>query len=232
VRRAFSALALVIASAAIGGCGATAVVLHGHPQNEVALAGEVGPSSAVVSGSAGVSVDIPNSGASKLGSGGALPQPESNAAVLQELQASGISANPDRATLTPGGLAIPPVNAPAAIQQAIYAANEIARLPYIWGGGHLTYEDTGYDCSGSLSFILAAAGLLTGTRTSDQFMSYGASGPGKWITIYAMDGHTFAYIAGLRFDTVALAETGSRWSNKPADEPNLSAFVARHPVGY
>jgi hypothetical protein len=232
VRRAFAALALVVCSAAIGGCGASSIVLHGHPQNEVALAGEVGPSSPDVGGTAGVSVSVPESGASNLGSGGALPKPESNAAVLQELQASGISADPNHATLTPGGLAIAPINAPAAVQAAINAGNDIAKLPYIWGGGHLVYEDTGYDCSGSLSFILASAGLLTGTRTSDQFMSYGAPGPGKWITIYAKDGHTFAYIAGLRFDTVALAETGSRWSNKPADEPDLSAFVARHPVGY
>ncbi len=114
---------------------------------------------------------------------------------------------------------------------AIQAANEIARLPYIWGGGHGEYEDTGYDCSGSLSFILAAAGLLNGTETSGELMSYGDAGPGKWITIYATDGHTFAYIAGLRFDTVALAETGSRWSNRSADEPDLSSFVVRHPVG-
>jgi hypothetical protein len=215
----------------IAGCGGSSLVLHGHPQTEVALAGEVGPSGSSNAGgdsSAGVSVDIPGSS----GNGANLPQPESNTAVLAELQASGISANPNVATLTPGGLAIAPINAPAAIQKAINAGDDIAKLPYIWGGGHQTYEDTGYDCSGSLSFILASAGLLTGTETSGEFMSYGAPGPGKWITIYAMNGHTFAYIAGLRFDTVALAETGSRWSNKPADETNLGAFVARHPVGY
>jgi len=218
-------------AALIAGCGGSTLVLHGHPQNEVALAGEVGPqgsSNANSNSSAGVSVNIPPNSAN----GSSLPQPESTSAVLQELRSSGISANPNVSTLTPGGLAIAPVNAPAAVQAAINAGNEIAKLPYIWGGGHQTYEDTGYDCSGSLSFILASAGLLTGTETSSEFMSYGAAGPGKWITIYAKNGHTFAYIAGLRFDTVALAETGSRWSNRPADEPDLSQFVARHPVGY
>jgi hypothetical protein len=91
--------------------------------------------------------------------------------------------------------------------------------------------DTGYDCSGSLSFVLATAGLLDHTETSGQLMSYGEPGPGKWITIFATQGHTFAYIAGLRFDTVALAETGSRWSTRPADEPDLSSFAIRHPPG-
>jgi hypothetical protein len=155
----------------------------------------------------------------------------SNSQVEAALEASGISANPNQATLIPGGLALPPTGAPAAVQTVINAANEIARLPYIWGGGHETYEDTGYDCSGSLSFVLAAAGLLDNTETSGQLMSYGDPGPGKWITIFATEGHTFAYIAGLRFDTVALAETGSRWSTRSADEPDLSSFAIRHPPG-
>jgi hypothetical protein len=150
---------------------------------------------------------------------------------MAELAASGISANPDRATLAPGGLAIAPINAPAAVQEVIAAGNEIARLPYRWGGGHLAYEDTAYDCSGSLSFVLAAAGLLDTTVTSGQLMSWGNPGPGKWITIFAAPGHTFAYIAGLRFDTVALAETGSRWSDRRADEPDLASFAVRHPRG-
>ena len=156
----------------------------------------------------------------------------SNTQVRQELSSSGLSANPNQATLTPDGLAIPPANAPPAIQEVISAANEIARLPYIWGGGHQTYEDTGYDCSGSLSFVLAAGGLLNQTETSGELMGFGAAGRGKWITIFANAGHTFAYIAGLRFDTVALAETGTRWSNRPADEPDLSTFAVRHPIGY
>jgi hypothetical protein len=165
------------------------------------------------------------------GSSGPLPQPISDAEVRAQLAASGISANPNQATLIPGGLALAPVNAPQPIQDVVSAGNEIARLPYVWGGGHMTYEDSGYDCSGSLSFILASAGLLKGTETSGELMHYGLPGPGKWITIFANPGHTFAYIAGLRFDTVALAESGSRWSNRSADEGDLRTFAVRHPPG-
>jgi hypothetical protein len=163
------------------------------------------------------------------GSGAALPQPTSLEEIKQELSQNGTNADPNQATLTSNLLAVPPVNAPSQVQAIINAGNEIAHLPYIWGGGHETYEDTGYDCSGSISFVLAAAGLLKGTETAAQLMSYGDPGPGKWITIYASEGHTFMYIAGLRFDTVALAETGSRWSNRSADDGG--AFVARHPPG-
>jgi cell wall-associated NlpC family hydrolase len=200
-----------------------AVVLHGHPQAVEPVAGQTGEVSEAADGSADGSIST--------GSTGALPQPITNAQVDAELAASGISANANQATLISGGLALAPVNAPAAVQDVISAGNEIARLPYIWGGGHETYEDTGYDCSGSISFILAAAGLLDQTETSGQLESYGDPGPGKWITIFATGGHTFAYIAGLRFDTVALAETGSRWSDRSADEPDLSSFVVRHPPG-
>ncbi len=233
-----AALLSLATGLAVAGCGSShrsstassgAIALHGKPQVVQPVAGVV-PDTAGVSASgsvdgAGGEVSVTPSPGTK------LAQPASTAAVEQELSASGINPNPDLATLTPSGLAIPPANAPAPVVAAIQAANQIAHLPYIWGGGHAEYEDTGYDCSGSLSFILAAAGLLNGTETSGEFMSYGAAGLGKWITIYAMNGHTFAYIAGLRFDTVALAETGTRWSNKPADEPNLSSFTARHPIG-
>jgi hypothetical protein len=224
----------VLVAVTLAGCGVASssppksasgagVVLHGHPQAVDPVTGDVGDVSQLgASPSSEVSVGPPVKG---------LQQPISNTQVREELAQSGISANPNQATLTPGGLAIAPVNAPVAVQEVINAANQIARLPYIWGGGHATFEDTGYDCSGSLSFIFASAGLLNATLTSGEFMHYGDPGPGKWITIFAMSGHTFAYIAGLRFDTVALAETGSRWSNRPADEPNLGSFVARHPPG-
>jgi hypothetical protein len=153
----------------------------------------------------------------------------SNGAVLAQLQASGISPNPDQATLIPGGLALAPINAPPEVQQIIDAGNEIARLPYRFGGGHGTFEDSEYDCSGSLSFVLAASGLLRSTVTSGELESYGDPGAGKWITIFANAGHTFMYVAGLRFDTVALAQTGSRWSNRSATEHE--GFAERHPPG-
>jgi hypothetical protein len=243
-----TALGAVVVSLAIAlavaGCGSSrttttnaadagAVVLHGKPQVVQPIAGVI-PGSTGVSASAGASAtggDSSGEVSVTPSPGTKLAQPASDAEIEQQLASSGINPNPNRATLTASGLAIPPANAPEPVVAAIQAANEIAHLPYTWGGGHGEYEDTGYDCSGSLSFILAAAGLLNGTETSGELMSYGAAGLGKWITVYATDGHTFAYIAGLRFDTVALAETGTRWSNRAADEPDRASFVARHPVG-
>jgi hypothetical protein len=160
-----------------------------------------------------------------------LAQPISLAQVRAQLAASGITADNGRATLTPLGLALAPLSAPVQVQEVIAAGNEIARLPYRFGGGHGTFIDNAYDCSGSLSFVFAAARLLNTTMTSGQLESWGKPGPGKWITVFATAGHTFMYIAGLRFDTVALAETGSRWSNRSANESNLGAFVIRHPAG-
>jgi hypothetical protein len=160
-----------------------------------------------------------------------VAQPVSDAQVRQELTASGLSAQTRQAELTPQGLAIAPVDAPAVVQNVIDAGNQIAHLPYRFGGGHGTFEDNAYDCSGSLSFVFAASGLLNTTVTSGQLMSWGKPGPGKWITVFAAPGHTFMYVAGLRFDTVALAETGSRWSNRSANEPDLKSFVVRHPAG-
>jgi hypothetical protein len=162
---------------------------------------------------------------------GSLPQPQSEADIRKQLAQSGMTASTTQATLTPGGLAVAPIGAPAAVQEVIAAGNEIARLPYIYGGGHMTYEDTGYDCSGSISYVFAAAHLLDHTVVSGQLENWGEPGPGKWITVFANAGHTFMYVAGLRFDTVALAETGSRWSDRSADEPDIRTFSVRHPPG-
>lgn len=194
---------------------------HAHPQAIEPTAGAV-PQVGQPAAEASVSVG---------GDTSSLPQPTSNAAIRAQLAQSGISANPNVATLAPDGLAIPPINAPPVVQEAIQAGNEIARLPYIYGGGHATYEDTGYDCSGSISFVFDAAGLLKGSVVSGQLENWGDPGPGKWITVFANAGHTFMYVAGLRFDTVALAQTGSRWSTRPADEPDLRTFSVRHPPG-
>jgi hypothetical protein len=142
-----------------------------------------------------------------------------------------MTASPDQATVTAGGLAVAPIGAPAEVQEVIAAGNQIARLPYRYAGGHMTYEDTAYDCSGSISYVFAAAHLLDHTVASGELETWGKPGPGKWITVFANAGHTFIYVAGLRFDTVALAETGSRWSNRPANEPDLKTFAVRHPAG-
>lgn len=203
----------------------TAAVPHAHPQAIEPVAGAAGSSSDGSPGAVSVG-PAASSGTSSRG----LAQPVSDAAIRRELTASGLTANARQAQLTPDGLAIAPVDAPAAVQAVINAGNEIAHLPYVWGGGHGRYVDTGYDCSGSLSFVLAAAGLLNTTMTSGQLMSWGQAGPGKWITVFAAPGHTFMYVAGLRFDTVALAQGGSRWSNRSATEGG--GFVARHPPGF
>jgi peptidoglycan hydrolase CwlO-like protein len=135
---------------------------------------------------------------------------------------------PGQIQLDSGGMVQPPPGAPEAVAQVIAAGNAIATLPYVYGGGHASFHADAYDCSGSVSYALAAAGLVTSPLDSTAFESWGEPGPGKWITVYANAGHAFMYVAGWRFDTVALAEGGTRWSSAPA---STAGFVARHPAG-
>jgi peptidoglycan hydrolase CwlO-like protein len=127
-----------------------------------------------------------------------------------------------------GGMVQPPAGAPAAVAEVIAAGNAIATLPYIYGGGHASFHADGYDCSGSVSYALAAAGLVTSPMVSGQFEDWGDPGPGRWITIYANAGHVWMEVAGWRFDTVALAESGTRWAQGGGE---FSGFVVRHPPG-
>jgi peptidoglycan hydrolase-like protein with peptidoglycan-binding domain len=120
-------------------------------------------------------------------------------------------------------------NVATGMSEMIAAADQIATLPYIWGGGHGSFVSPGYDCSGSVSYVLHAAGLLSVPEDSVDFESYGAPGPGRYITIYATDGHVWMTIDGKRFDTVALSEDGSRWSDGGGE---FAGYVERHPVGY
>jgi len=128
-------------------------------------------------------------------------------------------------------LAIAPTGVPAIIQVAINAANRLQDKTYKWGGGRARLEDDGYDCSGSVSYILIHAGLLRSPLTSGSFTGYGAPGPGRWITLYARNGHVFMTLCGLRLDTGghgACRENGPRWC------PNFRAtagYVTRHPPG-
>jgi peptidoglycan hydrolase-like protein with peptidoglycan-binding domain len=161
------------------------------------------------------------------------PTPASNTVV-----AGGVTANaPAPASATPpftspatisDGLATAPLGAPAAVTDAIEAGNRIAQLPYRYGGGHKSFIDTAYDCSGSVSYALHAAGLLTATKTSGELESFGEAGPGAWITIYANADHVYAVIAGVRFDTSGQSQAGSRWQ---AAMRSGSGFVVRHPAG-
>jgi cell wall-associated NlpC family hydrolase len=134
-----------------------------------------------------------------------------------------------RAGLTKGGRAQTPVGAPDVIDRVISGGNAIAKFPYVWGGGHGSFVDSGYDCSGSVSYALAAAGLLDTPLVSGAFAKWGEPGPGKWITIYANDGHVFMYVAGLRFDTSFRdGPFGTRWQTAPR---SLAGFEVRHPPG-
>ena len=141
---------------------------------------------------------------------------------------SKLTAPGAKATITSTGLAIPPAGAPKSVQAAIRAGNKIAKKPYKWGGGHATLNDSGYDCSGSVSYALRGGKLMTSAMASTGFMSWGRRGRGDWITIRANAGHVYMVIAGLRFDTSASKRTGTRWSTQMR---SARGFVATHPPG-
>jgi peptidoglycan hydrolase CwlO-like protein len=138
------------------------------------------------------------------------------------------NANVGGIAVNTGGMVQPPAGAPKAVDQVIAAGNAIATLPYIYGGGHASFHADGYDCSGSVSYALAAAGLVSSPMVSGDFENWGSPGPGKWITIYSNAGHVWMDVAGWRFDTVALAEDGTRWARGGGE---FSGFVVTHPTG-
>jgi hypothetical protein len=159
------------------------------------------------------------------------PKPKGAASPSRDVELSRPSTagdGIDQATALPNGIALPPLEAPEAVRQMIEAGNVIARSPYLWGGGHGKWVDKGYDCSGSVSFVLAAAGYLEAPLASGPLMSWGEPGPGKWVTIYAHQGHVWMTVAGIRFDTSGARESGSRWQNEMR---STAGFVARHPPG-
>ncbi len=131
------------------------------------------------------------------------------------------------------GQAAAPENAPLVVKRAIWAANQLREKPYRYGGGHKSFVDNAYDCSGTVSFMLGGAGLLKSPMSSSDFRRFGESGRGKWITVYARRGHTFAIIAGLRLDTTPYITAHDRWA--PRWQPTVrfpAGFEARHPVGF
>jgi cell wall-associated NlpC family hydrolase len=141
-------------------------------------------------------------------------------APAQELPSATLAAD--------GRTAIAPPGAPQQVADAIAAANRITRKPYRYGGGHGRFRDSGYDCSGAVSFAMHGAGLLASPLDSTGFMSWGSRGRGDWITVYANGGHAYTVIAGLRFDTSGRGERGPRW--RP-ERRSPRRFVARHPPG-
>jgi len=130
------------------------------------------------------------------------------------------------------GQACAPEKAPLAVKRAIWAANQLRSKPYRYGGGHKSFSDRGYDCSGTVSYALGGAGLIKAPLSSSEFRYFGESGRGKWITIYARHGHTFAVIAGLRLDTTPYLTARDRWApGWQLTDRAPSGFEARHPVG-
>jgi cell wall-associated NlpC family hydrolase len=191
--------------------------LKSHPKVAVALppgqSAPVGPSSSTASGG---------------------PVAQSDAEVRKELALFRQHLSTSSAGRGPipqvrsDGTAVAPFSAPTVVAQVIAAGNAIATTPYKWGGGHGAWKDSGYDCSGSVSFALAGAGLMSSPLTSGGFMSWGDAGPSRWITIYANGGHVFMVVAGLRFDTSG-ANGGTRWQSVNAR--SYGGFTVRHPPG-
>jgi cell wall-associated NlpC family hydrolase len=167
--------------------------------------------------------------------------PLSNAGQISTTGGSPVSAiTPGKPELlVPGttaryvnGLAAAPMSAPAAVQEIIWAGDQIIGLPYIWGGGHASFKAAGYDCSGTVSFALHGADLLATPEDSSEFMNWGSRGVGRWVTIFANGGHAYMTVAGLRLDTSAAddpsTQQGPRW--RPLRVEN-GGFTVRHPTG-
>jgi cell wall-associated NlpC family hydrolase len=170
------------------------------------------------------------------------PGAPSDAEVKRELNemhaVERAAAQTQRQELTPvaggesvgGNGTIPiPSGVPEAVQRVIAGGNAIADFPYIWGGGHASFVANGYDCSGSVSYALAAGGLLSAPLVSGDLATWGEPGPGRWITIYANAGHTFMDVDGMWFDTAGRSGPyASRWL---VATPPLEGYAVRHPQG-
>jgi len=131
-----------------------------------------------------------------------------------------------------GRIASAPIKVPLAVKRAIWAANQLQTKPYRFGGGHASFRDSGYDCSGTVSYALGGAGLISGPISSSDFRRFGERGEGRWITIYARNGHAFAVIAGLRLDTTPGGNSRYRWAPRwQSTVRSPAGFDARHPAG-
>jgi peptidoglycan hydrolase-like protein with peptidoglycan-binding domain len=157
-----------------------------------------------------------------------LVQTRAEAAEPPVAEAPAPTAPVEKAYVGADGLAVAPASAPPEVQAIIAAGNAIATAPYKYGGGHGRWVDSGYDCSGSVSYVLHAAGLLDTALDSSGFMDWGGPGRGTWVTIRSNPGHAYMIVAGLRFDTSARRATGNRWSTQMR---SARGYTARHPGG-
>ena len=204
--------------------------LRGHPQAVEPDVGAPVVSDAEEPGGAAPGPGVPRDPEARLASapaGAAVsPGAPSDAEVraeLRQLQGGGGG----RARVLANGEAVAPSGAPLLVRELIAAGNAIARTPYVWGGGHARLYDSGYDCSGSLSFAFIHAGLLD-HPTASGWSTLGAPGPGRWVSVYSSAGHVFMVVAGLRFDTSAIHIAGSRWTDQPR---STAGFTVRHLPG-
>jgi peptidoglycan hydrolase-like protein with peptidoglycan-binding domain len=139
-----------------------------------------------------------------------------------------LTAPTEKGYIGSNGMAVAPASAPDEVRAMIEAGNAIAKKPYKYGGGHTRWNDSGYDCSGSVSYVLHAAGLLNRALDSSGLMSWGERGRGTWVTVRSNPSHAYMIIAGLRFDTSALRQTGNRWSEQMR---SARGYRGRHPEG-
>jgi cell wall-associated NlpC family hydrolase len=158
----------------------------------------------------------------------AVPDPASVAAPTVSVPAP----NGSTATLNSDGSATAPASAPQQVKDVIAAANAIRDMPYVWGGGHGSFESSGYDCSGAVSYALHGGGFLDAPLDSTGFMSWGEPGVGNWITVYANSGHAYAVIAGLRWDTSDTGGDGPSWAASSSSWEQGLSFTATHPAGF
>jgi cell wall-associated NlpC family hydrolase len=160
---------------------------------------------------------------------GVVPPRDARAIRAEATEATTEQTEPverGEARITKEGLAVAPADAPEAVKQVIAAGNEIAKKPYRYGGGHGQWKDSGYDCSGSVSYALHGAGLVRRPMSSGEYADWARPGRGEWITVYARGDHMFMMVAGLRFDTSGLDEDGTRWHTT---KHTREGYALRHP---
>jgi hypothetical protein len=188
-----------------------------------------------------VALAIPTAAAAD--TGGVAPPPgggSSPAPTVPAGQTGGSSYDPNAAVTPPPppgppgkarlvrGVAYAPPGAPRAVVRAIRAGNKLQNKPYRYGGGHASFNDSAYDCSGTVSFALHGGGLLNAPLASGGLMTWGRAHHGRWITVYSNPGHAYMIIAGLRLDTSGTGGSGPRWQTA---QRSSAGFVARHPKG-
>lgn len=160
------------------------------------------------------------------------PLPDSSAPAVAAPSPSAAPPSGSNATLNADGTATPPADAPPEVVAVIEAANEIEDKPYVWGGGHGSFESSGYDCSGAVSYALNGGGFLSSPLDSTGLGYWGEAGEGNWITVYANSGHVFMWVAGLRWDTSDTGGSGPSWSASASSWETSQSWAVRHPAGF